>query len=282
MTEKLEAESPQETVTGMDDDIQESVQSALQKWGSWIWNFIEYVGGVTLLGGQVLQAIFIYPLNLRYIVRQIYDIGAKSLSLTNLIAIFTGMVVALQFIVGLRRFGLELYSGQVVGVAITRELGPVLTALMIASRVGSGIAAEIGSMQVSEQILAIRAMGGSPVAKLVLPRVLVTTLATPLLTVIAIFVGIFGGMLITILEAGVTVRFYMDQIQNTVEVYDFMSGVGKTVFFGFFIGCIACYQGLKTTGGTKGVGDSTTKTVVYCSIVIFVADFFLTKLFLLF
>ncbi len=263
-------------------DFHQSVRGFLQRTGENVLAFFSYLGGLASLAGQIVQSLFIYPFDLRYVVRQIYDIGVKSISLVNLIAIFTGMVVALQFIVGLKRFGLQLYAGQVVGIAITRELGPVLTALMVAARVGSGIAAELGSMEVSEQILAIRAMGGSPIAKLVVPRVLVTTLATPCLTIIAIFVGILGGMFVSVMEAGITTRFYMDQIKTTVEILDFCSGVGKTVFFGFFIGCIACYMGLSATRGTKGVGEATTKTVVYCSIVIFVADFFLTKLFLLF
>ncbi|EKD50324.1 MAG: ABC-type transport system permease protein [uncultured bacterium] len=264
------------------ENVQESVRSLLQRWGAVVWDFLDYAGGLCLLAGRTVQALFLYPLDLRYVIRQLYEIGVKTLTLSSLVAIFTGMVMALQLIVGLKRFGLELYTGQIVGVAITRELGPVLTALMVASRVGSGIAAEIGSMEVSEQILAIRAMGGSPIAKLVLPRILVTTLAAPMLTIIAIFIGIVGGMFVTMTEAGMTSRFYFDQIQSTVQIYDFLSGVGKTVFFGFFIGCIACYQGLNTKKGTKGVGDATTKTVVICSIVIFISDFFLTKLFLLF
>lgn len=250
--------------------------------GARAWALCEYFGGVLLLMGRMIRSLVRYPFDLRPVIHQVYDIGVQSLSLTNLIAIFTGMVLALQFIVGLRRFGLELYAGQVVGVAITRELGPVLTALMVAARVGSGIAAELGSMSVSEQILAMRAMGASPIVKLVIPRVLVTTIATPLLTIIADFVGILGGMFVTMMEAGVTARFYADQVKSTVEVSDFMSGLGKTVFFGFFIGCISCYQGLNTSHGTKGVGTSTTRTVVYCSMVVFVADYFLTKLFLLF
>jgi len=265
-----------------ENQINTTVQNVLQKWGSSLWNFVDFLGGVAFLALKTIRGLFIYPFDLKYVVRQCYDIGVKSLTLVNLVAIFTGMVMALQFIVGLKRFGLQLYAGQVVGVAIARELGPVLTALMVAARVGSGIAAELGSMKVSEQILAIRAMGGSPIAKLVVPRVLVTTIVTPILTIIAIFIGIIGGMIVSMLEAGVTARFYLDQVQRTVEMYDFFSGVGKTFFFGFFIGCIACYQGLSTRGGTKGVGSSTTRSVVYCSIVIFIADFFLTKLFLLF
>lgn len=242
----------------------------------------EYLGGIGLLMGATVKSPFKHRIQIKLIVRQVFEAGCKSLVLTDLIALFTGMVLALQFIVGLKRFGLELYSGQVVGVAITRELGPVLTALMVAARVGSGITAELGSMSVSEQILAIRAMGGDPVTKLVFPRVLVTTLATPLLTVIAIFVGIFGGMIVTVLETGIGARFYVDQVRRTVELYDFFSGVAKTFFFGFFIGAIACYRGINTTGGTKGVGNATTQTVVHSAITIFISDFFLTKLFLLF
>lgn len=264
------------------EDIHFSVQVILQKAGARVWNLCEYIGGVGVLIARLTSKLFFHHLDLRYVVHQIYDIGVKSIALVSLISIFTGMVMALQFIVGLERFGLQLYAGQVVGVAMTRELGPVLTALMVAARVGSGIAAELGSMSVSEQIMAIRAMGGSPTAKLVVPRVLVTTLVTPVLTVFSIFIGILGGMWVAMLEAGVTGKFYLDQVKSTVEIYDFFSGVMKTVFFGFLIGCIACYQGLITRGGTKGVGESTTRTVVYCSVVVFIADFFLTKLFLLF
>lgn len=250
--------------------------------GSKVINFTRYLGGIVSLMYQTARAPFKYRFEWIALFRQIYIIGIQSLSLTNLIAIFTGMVLALQFIVGLRRFGLELYAGQVVGVSLTRELGPVLTSLMVAARVGSGITAELGSMVVSEQVLAIRSMGGSPIAKLVLPRVIVTTLITPFLTVIAIFTGIIGGMIVTMYETGIGAAYYIDQVQRTVEVYDFVSGVGKTFFFGCFIGAIACYKGLKTSGGTKGVGEATTSTVVHCAIIIFISDFFLTKLFLLF
>lgn len=250
--------------------------------GESLWNFLEYMGGIGLIIKDLFTTPFRYRVQFKEIIKQFYDIGIKSLALTDLIAIFTGMVLALQLIVGLKRFGLELYSGQILGVAITRELGPVLTALMVAARVGSGIAAELGSMAVSEQVLAIRAMGGNPIVKLAVPRVLVTTLATPILTIIAMFIGLLGGMVITMNETGISTSYYIDQIKNTVEIYDFISGVSKTFFFGFLIGTIACFQGLYTTGGTKGVGKSTTNTVVFGSVAIFVSDFFLTKLFLLF
>lgn len=253
-----------------------------QNMGTGLVGFLDYIGGLALLAGETLKAPFQEKTNWKSVAKQFREIGVKTLPLSDLIAIFTGMVLALQLIVGLRRFGLAMYSGQVVGIGITRELGPVLTALMVAARVGAGIASELGSMTVSEQVLAIRAMGGNPVVKLVLPRVLVCTIATPILTVVAIFVGIFGGMLMAYFELGLSPKFYLDQITNVIEIYDFTSGVSKTVFFGFSIGIIACYQGLNTTGGTKGVGISTTQSVVNGAIAIFVLDFLLTKLFLLF
>lgn len=262
--------------------VQERFLAFMLGLGDYFWSLVEFMGGVGILTLDTVRSLFRERLNSRDIVRQLQQVGVQSLSLVSLIAIFTGMVMALQFIVGLSRFGLELYTGQVVGIGITRELGPVLTALMVAARVGSGIAAEIGSMTVSEQVLAIEAMGGDPVSRLVVPRVLVTTIATPILTVIGIFVGILGGMLVTMMEAGVSAAFYMDQITQTLEVEDFFSGVSKTIFFGFMIGVIACYKGMTTSGGTQGVGNATTHTVVVCSVAIFVADFFLTKLFLLF
>lgn len=243
---------------------------------------MEYFGGLSYLGYDFLISLFRDRFNWKETVAQFEMVGVKSMSLTNLIAVFTGMVLAVQFIVGLERFGLQLYTGQIIGIAITRELGPVLTAVMVAARVGAGITAELGSMKVTEQVLAIEAMGANPIQKLVVPRVLATTLSTPILTVIANFIGIIGGMMITVLETGVSSTFFFDQITSTVKFIDFTSGIAKTFFFGFFIGIIACYQGLQTGGGTAGVGRATTHSVVYGSICVFVSDFFLTKLFLLF
>ncbi len=244
--------------------------------------YATYLGGVSMLIGQFYRELFRRGFSYRTLIEQLYQIGLKSLPLTSLIAVFTGMVLALQFIVGLERFGLQLYVGQVVGISIVRELGPVLTALMVAARVGAGIAAELGSMTVTEQVDAIEAMGASPVSKLVVPRVLVTTFVTPLLTIIANVIGILGGMVVSMLEAGVSARFYIDQILRTVKFDDFASGITKTIFFGFLIGIIACYQGLNTARATEGVGNSTTLSVVISSVAVFVADFILTKLFLLF
>ncbi len=243
---------------------------------------MEYVGGLTHLAADFFVTTLKSAFPLGETVKQFEEVGIKSATLTNLIALFSGLVIAVQFIVGLERFGLQLYTGQIIGIAITRELGPVLTALMVAARVGAGITAEIGSMNVTEQVSAIEAMGANPIQKLVVPRVVATILCTPILTVIADFVGILGGMIITTMETGIGNRYYADQIRQSVEMMDFGSGIAKTFFFGFFIGIIACYQGLRTKGGTEGVGRSTTLSVVYASMCIFVSDFFLTKLFLMF
>jgi len=243
---------------------------------------VDFLGGLSFLAYQTVASLFKDKFNYRETIQQIELLGIKSSSLTNLIAVFTGMVLAVQFIVGLKRFGLQLYTGQIIGIGITRELAPVLTSLMLAARVGSGITAEIGSMNVTEQILAIEAMGANPVQKLVVPRVIAITLCAPLLTILADFIGILGGMVISMMETGVSSQFYLDQISRSLEFKDVASGMTKTLFFGFFIGIIACYQGLNTQGGTAGVGRSTTLSVVYASICIFVSDFFLTKLFLAF
>ncbi len=243
-------------------------------------NALIYIGGLTLLSLDFFKSLVTSRFPMRETIKQFEEVGIKSSSLTNLIALFTGLVISVQFIVGLERFGLQLYTGRIVGIAITRELGPVLTALMVAARVGAGITAELGSMNVTEQVLAIKAMGANPTQKLVIPRVIATTLCTPILTVFADIIGIFGGMLISSVQTSIDPGYFLDQVMNTVGLLDFWSGIGKTFFFGFFIGIIACYQGLNTRGGTEGVGRATTLSVVYSSICIFISDFFLTKLFL--
>ena len=244
--------------------------------------FVEMLGSLMKLSIKSTLCIFRYKPPIQEIIRQFAIIGNRSFTIVTLIAVFTGMVIALQLSVGMGRFGMKIYVGQIVGLAIFRELGPVLTCLMIAARVGSGIAAEMGSMVVTEQVLAIEAMGADPVHKLVVPRLVATVIAAPLLTTIADVVGTAGGMIITVVEAGVTPDFYINQITDTVLIRDYASGIFKTVFFGYFIAVIACHQGLMTTGGTEGVGKATTRAVVYSSIMIFVSDFFLTKIFLYF
>jgi phospholipid/cholesterol/gamma-HCH transport system permease protein len=192
-----------------------------------------------------------------------------------------GMVLALQLGNFLERFGAKMFVSRIVGVSLVREMSPILTALMLGGRVGAGFTAEIGTMAVTEQVDAIRALGANPVRVLVVPRLLAVLVMLPILTVVADFVGILGGLFISTTELRVSSDFYWNSLLYGMVMNDVFSGLGKSVFFAYFIGIIACRNGLATSGGADGVGRSTTATVVAASITILVADFFLTKLFLL-
>jgi len=245
-------------------------------------NLLILLGGGTRLAGQTLVRMFSAPIEGREILRQFERVGVGSLNLTNITALFTGLVLALQTAYTLGAFGARLYIGQVVAMSLVRELGPVLTALMVGGRVGSGISAELGSMTVTEQVDAMRSMAADPVRKLVVPRVWACVLAMPMLTALAVCMGILGGMIIAVFQEGSTAAFYFDQAFRLMSIGDVASGLGKTYFFAFFISIIGCYNGLNATGGADGVGRATTNTVYAAAISVLVSDFFLTKLFLSF
>ena len=244
-------------------------------------DFILHTGRAGRLAVQAFSSAFTPPLNLRLWLKEVYAIGAQSLGVVALIALFTGMVLGLQTAYGLARFGAKLYVGTLVAMSIVRELGPVLTGVIVAGRIASGIAAEIGSMQVSEQIDAIRALGASPVKKLVAPKVMAGMICLPLLTVFADVVGILGGMIVATLELHIGGFMYMNTVYEAVTVADFFSGIAKTVFFGFIITLMGCHFGLHAEQGTAGVGRATTTAVVTASVLIMLSDLVLTKLFLL-
>jgi phospholipid/cholesterol/gamma-HCH transport system permease protein len=214
------------------------------------------------------------------VLRQADTLGVQSISITSLTALFTGMVLALQTAYSLSQFGGKLFVSRVVALSLCRELGPTLTALMVAARVGAGITAELGTMAVTEQVDAIRALGASPVRKLVLPRVVAVVAMVPALTVMADFLGILGGLFIAVLDLKIGASFYITTTLQSLGVNDFLHGLCKTPFFGFEIALIACYNGLSATGGADGVGRATTTAVVVGSITVLVTDFFLTKLFI--
>jgi phospholipid/cholesterol/gamma-HCH transport system permease protein len=239
----------------------------------------EHLGGLGLLAYEVLRRGR-KRWEGRLVLQQMEHIGVRSLSVVTLTALFTGMVLALQMGNYLERFGAKPYVGRILAVSFLREMGPVLTALMIGARVGSGITAEIGSMKVTEQIDAMRAMGVDPIQKLVLPRLIALLVMLPLLTVLAHVVAILGGLFISVTELSVSGDFYLNSIVQFVKFQDLFSGLGKTFFFAIAIAMIACHNGLEVTGGADGVGRATTKTVVTAAITILVSDFFLTKLFL--
>ncbi len=243
--------------------------------------FITAVGDASILAYKGLTGIFKPPFNINLIIREADNIGVKSLTVVCIIALFAGMVLALQTIYGLRYYGAELYVGSVVSLSMVREMAPVLASIMIGGRMGSGIAAEIGAMKVTEQIDAIRALGADPVKKLVSPKIFAAIFVVPLLTVAADIVGIFGGMVIAMAELNIGYQYYLNTVWWTIGISDFCSGIAKTAFFGFIITLIGCYFGLNTSGGTTGVGRSTTVAVVTIALLIIISDFFLTKLFFL-
>ncbi|MBX7145005.1 MAG: ABC transporter permease [Oligoflexia bacterium] len=230
---------------------------------------------------EVCRDVGRHGVNLKEVCRQIVRMGRDSIPVVLLTAGFSGMVLALQTAYGLHRFGAKNYVGNVVGLGLVRELGPVLTAVMLCGRVGAGIAAEIASMVSTEQVDAIRALGANPIRKLVSPRILAAVVALPALVVLADVIGIWGGAIVAVYELDITGHRYYRGILYTVMIHDVFDGLIKSMVFGFLMVSIACYKGLHTRGGTEGVGLTTTSAVVTSSIVIFISDFFLTKLLIL-
>ena len=239
-----------------------------------------YLGDISDLAGQVIQQAWRGPIEWPLVTAQFDQIGFKSLSIVAITSLFIGMVLALQTAYSLADFGGKLFIGKVVSLSLVRELAPVLMSLMVGGRVGAGMTAEIGTMKVTEQIDALRALATNPVRKLVVPKVLATTLMFPLLTIISCFIGIIGGLIIAVASLHLSANYYLRSVIETVKYNDLASGIGKTFFFGFAIALIGCYNGLRTSGGADGVGRSTTRTVVTGAITVLIMDFFLTKLFL--
>ncbi len=243
---------------------------------------LEYLGGMVLLTARTGKALFSPPWEWDLVIYQMNLLGVQSLSIVLITAVFIGMVLALQTAYALQAFGAKLYVGEVVAISMVRELGPVLISLMVGGRVGAGITAEIGSMKVTEQIDALRAMGADPVRKLVVPRFMAFFLMLPTLVLIADAMGVLGGWIISSFQLQIAGRFYINHAFRLMKFHDIFSGLGKTFVFAALIVLIGCYNGMKTEGGADGVGRSTTDTVVFSSIVILISNFFLTKLFLVF
>lgn len=233
------------------------------------------------LGWDTVRRLPRPPFERRLWLDQLYHLGVRSLTITNVTLLFTGMVLAIQTAYSLAAYGGKSFVGDILALSVVRELGPVLTALMVAGRVGAGVTAELGSMAVTEQIDALRALAADPIKKLVIPRVGALVLVLPMLTILADTVALFGGLVMSIVEIGQSRVYFMSHVLGALGIADIVSGVGKTVFFAFFIGVIACYNGMTASGGADGVGRATTNTVVVSSIAVIISDFFLTKLFLL-
>ncbi len=241
-------------------------------------HFFAHFGQIARMCVGVAGALFRRPFEARAILHQMEMIGVKSAGLAGVTALFTGMVMAVQFAFGLQKFGGMEYTGRIIGLSFARELAPALTAVIVGGRIGSGIAAEVGSMAVTEQIDAIRALGADPIKKLVMPRVIASILVMPVLGALALVLGFGGAMFICAMEFDIPPGFFLRTALGSVNFLDYFSGMYKTPFFGGIIAVLGCHFGMITRGGTEGVGQSTTRTVVAVSICVLIADFILTKI----
>jgi phospholipid/cholesterol/gamma-HCH transport system permease protein len=238
---------------------------------------IEVQAYLSLLG-QVARALITPPIYWREVVEQLDQVGLGSLTVVLLTGAFTGMVLALQSGLTLDQFGARSVVGRLVSASLVKELGPVLTALIVTGRVGSGIAAELGSMTVTEQIAALRALGTDPVRKLVVPRVIAGTLMVPVLTIIADAIGMLGAAIMTSLELHVASSIFWNNVLEGLYMQDVWMGLIKPFVLGFVLVTIGCHVGLRTRGGTQGVGRATTNAVVAGSVAVLAVDLLLTKL----
>jgi len=244
--------------------------------------YILVVQDFTVLSAQTVASLARPPWYVRDTLLQIDRVGVGSLFIVVLTGLFTGMVLALQGAIQLEPYGATMYVSQLISTSVVRELGPVLAALMIAGRVGSGIASELASMKVTEQIDALRAEGTDPIQKLAASRLVACVLMVPVLTIVANAVAILGGWVIARLYLSIDSFFYWSWAFEAIRRQDLVLGVIKPAVFGFIIAMIGCYAGFHTRGGTVGVGTSTTQSMVSSSILILASDFLLTKLFIAF
>jgi len=239
----------------------------------------ERTGEIAVLTGRAFKALLAPPYEVGLWVRQMEQIGVRSLGVAAITTIFTGMVLALQTALSLPSLGIKYYIGSVVSKSLVRELGPVLTALIVGGRIGSGMTAEIGTMKVTEQIDALRSMAADPVKKLVVPKLIATLVMLPALTIIGDGLGILGGLVVATTTLDLPPGLYLNDVFESLNLGDVASGVCKSFFFAYFIAIVGCYNGLTTQGGADGVGRATTNTVVLAAILVLVSDFFLTKIF---
>lgn len=247
------------------------------------WHTQEYVR----LAGRAAVGLVTRPFYGRDFTVQLDAVGVGSLGIVFLTGLFTGMVLALQSAVEMEQFGATIYIGRLVGASTVRELGPVLTALMVSGRAGSGIAAELGAMRVTEQIDALQTMGVDPVRKLVVPRLAACLLAIPLLTIVTDLVAIGGGLLVAVVNLDLTADLYLRSVYQTLAQtgfvfryvpIDFVMGLTKPLFFGAIIALTSCHFGMRASGGTEGVGQAATGAVVTASVLILATDYFLTQI----
>jgi phospholipid/cholesterol/gamma-HCH transport system permease protein len=270
---------PPVTETALPQMVQQELENILPLTAR-IWQGMMQLGGMSVMLFQAMARTFSRPIGTGEMAYQIEALGVRSLSIATLTAVFAGLVIALQFAFFLARFGVQHTVGKVVVLTLFRELGPVLTALTVGARIGSGITAELGSMKVTEQLDAIRALGADPIKKLVSPRLFACILVMPALTALADVLGLIAGSVVVKSQYEIPFDQYFRSALETVSMVDFASGIGKSAVFGVIIAIVGCYKGFNVEGGTEGVGRATTETVAISSVSVLLSDFFLTKLFL--
>jgi len=252
------------------------VVNLLNYLGRGAMDVVDQMGQILLLFLRAVIWTFRPPFRWFLVVKQMEFVGVKSLPVVVLTGVFSGGVFALQSYYGFNLFGAEGYVGPVVALALTRELGPVLTALMVTGRAGSAMAAELGTMRVTEQIDALTVMATNPVQYLVVPRIIAGLIMLPLLTIVADLLGIVGGYLVTVKLLGVDGGLYIAKTVEYLDVADVLNGLVKALVFGLIMSLIGCYKGYYTRGGAEGVGMATTQAVVFASLTIIISDYFLT------
>ncbi len=241
--------------------------------------FLRFIGGLSALSLETVTGIFRRKPNVLRILQQAKRIGVESLPLVSLIAAFQGVILALNTAYQLQRIGSEMYIAGIVSLSMLRELGPVITALILAGRVGAAITAEIATMQVTEQVDALKTLATEPVGYLVVPRFLAMTLMLPILTLYADAVGIFGGYLICVNKLNIASQLYLNITFDSLLFKDLFSGLIKAIFFGMIIALVSCFEGFGVSGGAEGVGKATTRCVVASFILIIAADCLFTAIF---
>jgi len=246
--------------------------------GQFVLGVLEETGRLTIFTRDAVRHIVLPPIYFRLIFAQMVKIGYNSLPVVGLTAFFTGGVLALQIYIGGSRFNAESLVASIVALGITRELGPVMAGLMVAGRVSAGLAAEIGTMRVTEQIDALRTLSTNPFKYLVVPRLLAATITMPFLVLIADILGIMGGYVVGTKSLGFNGAVYIRNSVDFIEFNDVASGLVKSAVFGFIIALMGCYHGYQSKGGAQGVGRATTNAVVSASILILAANYALTSL----
>ena len=242
------------------------------------YNFFVTISGLTIFTIQFFKQVFVPPYEIREIRRHMDELGVKTLPIVSITGFIIGLVLALQSWPVLAKFGATDFLPATVSLSVVRELGPVITALIFAGRVSSGIGAELGSMRVTEQIDAMEVSAVEPFNFLVVTRVIATTMILPVLTMYVVFIAIIGGYLAVIITENMSFMYYQNAVLASIEFGDFLPGILKTFVFGFLVGIVGCYKGYTTTGGTEGVGKASTTSVVLSSLLILIFDMILVKI----